>query len=117
MHRGTHPYRLALGVFGALLLAVASSASWAQEEKTRVESGAISGQILAVDTQGGMLTVKEVTGATWVFVTNKDTSYMNGEKEIKLTDLKQGWHVVVNYNRGEGDNGNVALLVEVEDAS
>jgi hypothetical protein len=37
----------------------------------------------------------------------------NGDAAIKLTDLKSGWGVVVDYDQSQ--EGHVALLVEVVD--
>jgi hypothetical protein len=96
-----------------LLLVGLASASWAQKDVTRQESGAVSGKVVGVDTSGKMLTVDEPNGTHWVFNVNADTTYKSGDASLRLGDLKRGWHVVVNYDRSE--NGNLALLVEVED--
>jgi uncharacterized phage protein gp47/JayE len=101
---------LALVVFLFLGLASASSAP---KDVTRHETGAVTGRVTSIDTAGQMLTIQESAGAQWVFTVNSETTFRNGDAAIHLKDLKPGWGVVVNYD--QGDAGNVALLVEVED--
>ena len=102
-------------LLGLLLLLMLAQASAAQKDTTRTESGAVTGKILSVDTSGKMLTIQEDGGDRWTFTTNADTSYKNGDTAIGLADLKSGWTVVVNYDASR--SGNLALLVEVLDAS
>jgi hypothetical protein len=96
-----------------LLLVGLASASRAQTDITRPETGAVSGKVVSVDTSGKMLTVEEPGGTQWVFTVNDKTTFKKQDTALQLSALKPGWHVVVNYD--QEDTGNLALLVEAVD--
>lgn len=48
-----------------------------------------------------------------MFVTNKDTIIMNGDKNVSLADLRKGWHVEVSFDNITGKN--IAHYITVVD--
>jgi hypothetical protein len=100
------------GVALAVLIALgAAPSALAQTIKDQTETGAVTGNITALDVAAGTLTVKGPNDDGGVYKVDTYTSVMNGAQKVALEDLKTGWRVVVNYDTT--DKGKVAKLIEV----
>lgn len=101
----------------ALFCTALATSAMAQTIQNQPETGAVTGKLKHIDTSAKMFTIHDAMGADWTFSVNKKTSFINGDKPTKLSALKEGWTVVVNYDASVGlmPTGNVALEVEVTD--
>jgi hypothetical protein len=95
---------------GLLLLAARSPAQAIPQQNTNL---GVTGEITALDPGAKTLTVIGPNKDGGMFVTNKDTIVMNGDKNISLGDLKKGWHVEVSFDNITGKN--IAHYITVVD--
>ena len=110
MHR-IRPF--AIGFALVLTLGLASLGH-AQTDTTHPYTGAITGQVTAVDATS--ITVKGANDDGGSFAVNADTQVMNDAKKITIADVKKGWSVVVNWDYAAVDSkSKVAKLIEVTD--
>jgi hypothetical protein len=100
-------------VLCSLTLLVGGTAIQAQPREQQSTNLGVTGQITAIDSAAKTLTVVGPNKDGGVFVTNRYTTIMNGDKGIGLNDLKKGWHVAVSYDQENGKN--VAQYVTVVD--
>src|SRR5262245_34045000 len=82
----------------ALLAVAAAPAVRAQTIKDQAETGAVTGEITALDVAAHTLTVKGPNQDGGTYQVNSYTGIMNGAQKVALKDLKKGWRVVVNYD-------------------
>ena len=104
---------LAIALAAACSLAAAPLVH-AQTIQDQAETGAVTGEITALDLAAHTLTVKGPNKDGGTYQVNSYTGIMNGAQKVALKDLKKGWRVVVNYDAT--DKGKVAKLIEVVDA-
>ena len=102
---------LAIAIAAIFALAVAPLAH-AQTIKDTTETGAVTGDITALDVAGGTLTVKGPNDDGGTYKVDPYTGIMNGAQKVALKDLKKGWRVVVNYDT-TNKKVKVAKLIEV----
>jgi hypothetical protein len=87
-----------------LLLAATRVHAQARQQQTTDVGGQVTGEIMAIDNTAKTLTVKGANKDGGVYVTDKYTTIMNGDKNIGLNDLKKGWHVAVTSDQTSGKN-------------
>jgi hypothetical protein len=113
--------RLASLAFAASLLAGASSTAWAQEpapaapqEKAKDEAKVqtISGELVKVDTEKKILSVKMSDGAEWAFDYTSTTEISGSNKGEQGLATAEGSKVVVHYTTA--DDKKTATKVEVQ---
>ena len=104
-------FAFALAVVFAL---AAAPLAHAQTIKKTDETGAVTGDITALDVAGGTITVKGPNDDGGTYKVDKYTGIMNGDQHVALKDLKKGWHVVVNYDTV--NKIKTAKLIEVVQA-
>lgn len=113
--------RLATLAFAASLLAGASSTAWAQEpaapapqEKAKDEAKiqTISGELVKVDSEKKILSVKMADGAEWAFDYTSSTEISGDSKGEQGLATAEGSKVVVHYTTA--DNKKIATKVEVQ---
>jgi hypothetical protein len=97
----------------ALAIALAAAAS-AQVIKDEAVDTADTGKIVAVDAAAKTFMLEGAEGERGVYQVNADTTIMGGDKELALSDLRAGMHVVVDVDRREGRK--IATYVEIVDA-
>jgi len=112
--------RLASLAFAASLLAGVTSTAYAQEpaapasqEKAKDEAKvqSISGELVKVDTEKKILSVKMADGAEWAFDYTSSTE-ISGSKGEQGLATAQGSKVVVHYKTA--DDKKIATKVEVQ---
>jgi hypothetical protein len=105
--------RSLVGPAVVLAIAMAAAAS-AQVIKDEAVDTADTGKIVAIDARAKTFTLEGAEGEHGVYQVNDDTTIMSGDKEVALSDLRAGMHVVVDVDRREGRK--IATYVEVVDA-
>jgi len=108
-------FRSLVSIVCSTILVVVAAGTHAQprpEQSTDV-GGQVTGEIMAIDSAAKTLTVVGANKDGGVYLTNSYTTIMNGDKSIKLGDLKKGWHVAVTSDRKDGKN--VAQYITVVD--
>jgi hypothetical protein len=101
---------LAIAIAAIFALGVAPFAH-AQTIKDTTETGAVTGDITALDLTASTLTVKGPNDDGGTYKVDAYTGIMNGADKVALKDLQKGWRVVVNYDTTS--KGKVAKLIEV----
>ena len=122
--------RLASIAFAASLLVGASSTAWAQDpapqEKPKDQAPAapieeakeegkvktISGELVKVDTEKKILSVKMADGAEWAFDYTSSTEISGSNKDEQGLATSEGSKVVVHYTTA--DDKKTATKVEVQ---
>jgi uncharacterized protein DUF5666 len=102
-----------VSVFCSLALLLLAARSQAQAIPQQNTNLGVTGEITALDSGAKTLTVIGPNKDGGMFVTNKDTIIMNGDKNVSLADLKKGWHVQVSFDNITGKN--VAHYITVVD--
>jgi len=102
----------ALVLVSLLALCLAPAAFGQVIEKETVNT-AVTGKVTAIDEAAGTITVKGANKDGGTFVVDSDTTLMSGAENIKLKDLKVGWHVVLDADQ-KGDIQR-ATYIEVVD--
>ena len=105
--------RALVSVLCAVILLVLAAGSQAQVIPKQNTDLGVTGEITALDTGAKTLTVIGPNKDGGMFVTNKDTIIMNGDKNVSLADLKKGWHVQVSFDNITGKN--IAHYITVVD--
>jgi hypothetical protein len=95
----------------ALFALGAAPIAHAQTIKDTTETGAVTGDITALDVAAGTLTVKGPNDDGGTYKVDQYTGIMNGAKKVALKDLEKGWRVVVNYDTV--NKVKTAKLIEV----
>jgi hypothetical protein len=107
------PRRSLVSVLCSLILLVVTAGSEAQVIPKQNTNLGVTGEITALDLGAKTLTVIGPNKDGGMFVTNKDTIIMNGDKNVSLADLKKGWHVEVSFDNLTGKN--IAHYITVVD--
>ncbi|HTF33828.1 MAG TPA: hypothetical protein VK714_09040 [Myxococcota bacterium] len=105
--------RALVSVLCAVILLVLAAGSQAQVIPRQNTNLGVTGEITALDLGAKTLTVIGPNKDGGMFMTNKDTIIMNGDKNVSLADLKKGWHVEVSFDNVTGKN--IAHYITVVD--
>jgi len=101
-------------ILGLSILVMGASGAFAQKIQKEADTGGVTGKVLRVTPSDGTITVIGPNGENGIYWTNAKTTIMNGDKNIKLGDIKAGWTITVSYQKADVKMN--ATYIEVVDA-
>ena len=104
---------LAWGLCLSMLL-VGASGALAQKIQNEADTAGVTGKVLKVNTSENTLLVDGPNDDGGFYWLDAKTTVMNGDKNIKLADIKPGWTVTITYQKP--DVKMIATYIEVVDA-